>query len=258
MDPRYPGIEAHVLPPQTERFPDALKQLELTMVQLQKFAEAGTPVMRDLETAAPGFTGATEALRPFAKAGTGALLSLGNAAEAAGPDLAASDDVINALRKLGESATPGNKALNKLLKTFRKTNGIKYLMDFVLNTSNAFNGFDNLGHYLRAQLQITNCVEYVITPTTGCDARFVDPSLLSSGGAPQPTKETLRGEGLPGVTDGDWNADGVVDEADQILAPDDADADGEPDQQPSFGPTSTDPDKNGTSDLLQFLTGDGQ
>lgn len=240
-----------------QRFPEALEQLELTMVELRRFAEAGLPVATNLRIAAPGFTGATEALQPFSKAGTGALLSLGRATEAAGPDLAASDDVIRDLRTLAEAATPGNKALRKLLKTFRKTNGITYLMKALLNTSNVFNGFDQFGHYLRAQIQITNCVEYVTAPTTGCDAGFVAPGATSAP-APPPTAATLRGEGLPGVEDGDWNADGKIDETDQILAPEDLDGDGVPDPDPSFGPAaaSSDPEKNGTADLLQFLTGD--
>ena len=240
-----------------ERFPEALNQLQLTMVQLRRFAEAATPVATDLRIAAPGFTGATEALQPFSKAGTGALLSLGRATEAAGPDLAASSPVISDLHTLADATTPGAKELNRVLKTLRKTNGITELMKFFLNTSNVFNGFDQFGHYLRAQIQITNCVDYVTAPTTGCDAGFVAPTA-SSAPAPAPTKATLRGDGLPGVTDGDWNGDGVIDETDQILAPDDADGDGEADEQPSFGPASTDPDENGTADLLQFLTGDGR
>lgn len=240
-----------------QRFPEALNQLQLTMVQLRRFAEAATPVATDLRIAAPGFTGATEALQPFSKAGTGALLSLGRATEAAGPDLAASSPVVRDLHTLADATTPGAKELNKVLKTLRKTNGITDLMKFILNTSNVFNGFDQFGHYLRAQILITNCVDYVTAPTTGCDAGFVAPTE-SSAPAPAPTKATLRGEGLPGVTDGDWNGDGVIDETDQILAPDDADGDGKNDEQPSFGPASTDLGENGTADLLQFLTGDGR
>ena len=234
-----------------QRFPDALNQLQLTMVQLRRFAEAGTPVANNLRAAAPGFTGATKALQPFSKAGTGALLSLGRAAQASGPDLAASDSVIRDLGKLGNATTPGAKSLKSILSTFRKTKGIDALMAFFLNQSNVFNGFDDFGHYLRAQLQITNCVEYLTGPTPGCDADFSDANLLAEP-APAPTS------GLPGVEDGDWNADGKVDETDAILAPDDVD--GKPDQDPSFGPAATgaDPKANGTSDLLHFLTGDGR
>jgi len=240
-----------------QRFPEALEQLQLTMVELQRFAQEATPVATDLRIAAPGFTGATEALQPFSKAGTGALLSLGRATEAAGPDLAASSPVLRDLRKLGEKSTPGNKELNRILKTFRETKGIKYLMHFLLNTTNTFNGFDQYGHYLRAELQITNCLDYVGEFTTGCNANFNE-----GGGSPvsqsqELSADVLAGKGLPGVADGDWNADGVVDETDAILAPEDADGDGEPDEQPSFGPASTDPEENGTSDLLEFLAGGG-
>ena len=47
-----------------KRFPPALEQLQLTMVQLRRFAEEGIPVATNLHEAAPGFTGATKALRP--------------------------------------------------------------------------------------------------------------------------------------------------------------------------------------------------
>lgn len=241
-----------------QRFPEALNQLQLTMVELRRFAEAGTPVATNLRAAAPGFTGATRALRPFSKAGTGALLSLGRASEASGPDLAAADPVIRDLRTLGEATTPGARSLRELLSTFRRTKGIDYLMSFVLNTSNVFNGFDQYGHYLRAQLQITNCVEYVLKPVTGCDANWADLSVL---GAPAPTRETLAGEGLPGVTDGDWNADGKVDETDAAIAGTDVAGSGTDDAATSggnsFGPASQ-PSADGTDDLLQFLTGDGR
>lgn len=252
-----------------QRFPEALNQLEQTMVELRKFAEAGTPVASDLRVAAPGFTGATEALQPFSKAGTGALLSLGRATEAAGPDLASSSPVIKDLRKLGLASTPGNKELKRVLTTFRKTDGITSLMDFFLNTSNVFNGFDQFGHYLRAQILITNCVEYEIDFTTGCNANFIEgggfPGAVPASAAPaQENKlsQAIRdGVGLPGVEDGDWNADGVVDETDAILAPDDADGDGVEDKAPSFDEDksdTSDPQENGTADLFNFLTGDGR
>ena len=46
-------------------------------------------------------------------------------------------------------------------------------MKFILGSSNIFNGFDKFGHYLRAQLQITNCVEFVSVPTAGSVARRI-------------------------------------------------------------------------------------
>ena len=40
-----------------------------------------------------------------------------------------------------------------------KTQGFQNLMDFIYNTSGAINGFDAFGHFLRSNLQVTNCIE---------------------------------------------------------------------------------------------------
>ncbi len=174
--------------------PQGLTEVRATMEELRRFAEAGTPLATDLRAAAPGLTGATKALQPFSKATTTALLSLGDAAEEAGPDLAASRSVIRRLGNLAETSLPGARSLDKTLTTLRKTGGIDHLMDFVINTSNVFNGFDQFGHYLRGQIQITNCIDYSISATTGCGANWVDAqtSAAFDGPAPPPTKKTIR------------------------------------------------------------------
>ena len=141
-----------------QKFPPALRELTSTMAELRRFAVQIEPVAINLREAAPGLTGATKALGPFADAATPALTSLGDAAARSGDDLEASEPVIRQLKKLGEATIPGATNLKRLLATFRKTGGIDSLMATVLNTSNVFNGFDDYGHYLRTQLQI--CLLY--------------------------------------------------------------------------------------------------
>jgi ABC-type transporter Mla subunit MlaD len=234
-----------------QRFPAALRELRLTMVELQKFAVQVEPVAVNLQEAAPGLDGATRALGPFADAATPALLSLGNAAERSGPDLAASDPVIRQLRKLGVATIPGAKNLKRLLSTFRKTGGIDQLMATVLNTSNVFNGFDEYGHYLRTQLQITNCVEFVVVSSadTGCGANWGDNVITS--GAPAPTKATIDNEGAPNLGDSfdhEGESDfGAVEKGNGNARP-----------KPEKGEASQAAEAQGTADLLEFLTGDGQ
>ena len=66
-------------------------------------------------------------------------------------------------------------------------------MEFILNTSNVFNGFDDFGHYLRAQLQITNCVEYVDRRrSTGCGANWFDDRTHLGGGRRAAQQSALR------------------------------------------------------------------
>lgn len=243
------------------RFPDALNELQLTMVQLRRFAEEGTPVARDLRIAAPGLTGATRALRPFSRSGTAALGSLGRAAAASGPDLAASDPVIRDLRSLATATTPPAKDLRALLSTFRRTQGIDYLMSFILNTSNVFNGFDDFGHYLRAQIQISGCVDFFAEPLSGCRANWFDLRQVTSR-APAGGSSARPRADVPGVTDGDWNADGKVDETDAAIAGEGATAKagaGRTKGGPGEDRAATsDPAEDGTADLLQFLLGSGR
>ena len=237
-----------------ERFPPALRELELTMGELRRFANQIVPVADNLRRAAPGLTGATRALGPFSRAATPALLSLGEAAEASGPDLAASEPVLRDLRTLGEATTPGARELRRVLATFRKTDGIDELMAFALNTSNVYNGFDDFGHYLRTQLQITNCVEFVPAPapnapSSGCEANWAgSPSPAAfSGPAPAPSEETLRGDG------------GTIDD---LLAGEDEDtADrtrprGDGGKLDLDGGGSQESRAASTNDLLEFLVGD--
>jgi len=161
-------------------FPNALRELRSTMIQLRGFAEQATPVAVNLRKAAPGLTDATKLLRPFSRAATVSVANLGDNAAASQDDLAASSPVIRQLRKAGVKSIPGARNLNQLLMTLRRTRGIDDLTKFILNASNSFNGFDDLGHFLLTQIQITNCVDYVTSPAVGCDGRWVGPGTSSA------------------------------------------------------------------------------
>lgn len=231
-----------------ERFPPALAELESTMIELRRFAEQAEPVAVNLQAAAPGLAGATRALGPFSRAGTVALTSLGDAAAASGENLQVSDSVIRQLRQLGIATTPAAKNLRRVLSTFRKTGGIDELMKTILNFSNIFNGFDDYGHYLRTQLQITNCVEYEIVARTGCGANWVESlsPAAASGPAPPPTQETLDGTEFPGQADGDFGSDSTNKGGSKSAPGGSGNVDGDVAAA------------QGTEDLLEFLVGDGR
>ena len=137
------------------------------MVELRRLSEEATPVATDLNIAAPSLAGATEAIAPFARAGTPALVTLGDAAEAAGPDLAASAPLIKDLGTLGQANTPVGKNLDDLLKTLRKTGGTDLLYKTILNFGNTVNGYDDFGHYVRGAIQINNCVDLIAVGAGG-------------------------------------------------------------------------------------------
>ncbi|HET6831050.1 MAG TPA: MlaD family protein [Solirubrobacterales bacterium] len=216
-------------------FPNALRQLESTMVELQRFSEQATPVAINLREAAPGLTDATRLLGPFSRAANVSITNLGENAVASEDDLAASSPVIRQLRKAGEKSIPGARNLNQLLMTLRRTGGIDHLMNFILNASNTFNNYDQFGHFLFAQLQITNCVEYDIIPITGCDARWFDDRTQTRA---QPTLSP--------------------DSLDPALGLDPTEAGGaSAETSGGEGTTTTADEARGTKDLLNFLIGSG-
>ena len=45
-------------------------------------------------------------------------------------------------------------------------------MDYIFYQTTAINGFDALGHYLRAELIVNQCTNYAVRPATGCSANF--------------------------------------------------------------------------------------
>jgi phospholipid/cholesterol/gamma-HCH transport system substrate-binding protein len=156
------------------KFPATLREVHLTMNRLKQFADQGTPLFADLRTSGRYISRATQKLTPFARAGIPALTTLGDAAQSAGPKLAASDPVLTDLAATASAAVPVGNNLSALLDTFVRTKGFEALANFVYDTSNSVNGFDALGHYLRVNAQVTNCNDVSAIVLQGCEAFFRD------------------------------------------------------------------------------------
>jgi phospholipid/cholesterol/gamma-HCH transport system substrate-binding protein len=156
------------------RFPATLHQLRLTMAKLKDFAGQGTPLFTDLNRSANGLSKATVNLPAFATAAIPALQTLGSAAQTAGPKLVQADPLLADLADTANASIPVGQNFSALLDTFTKTQGFQYLMDFIYNSVGSINGFDAYGHFLRSNLQISNCVEVSPLVIPGCEAFFRD------------------------------------------------------------------------------------
>jgi phospholipid/cholesterol/gamma-HCH transport system substrate-binding protein len=163
-----------------ERLPEFLRELRLTMPRLTAFSDQAEPTFAELGAAAPSLTRATVALGPFSRASTTALTSLGDAAEESQADIVNSDPVLIDLRNLARDTRPGAVNLRRLLSTMRRTDGFEYLTRLIYNSVGIANGFDSLGHFMRALLPLNNCVDYESVPEPGCTAFFVDTSTAAS------------------------------------------------------------------------------
>jgi virulence factor Mce-like protein len=162
-----------------ERFPAFLRQLKPTLDDLGSLSDQMTPVITDLGSAAPGLNRFIEELGPFSAASIPAIKSLGQAADVGTPALVASRPIANDLRQFATFADPVSKNLDLLTKSLNATGGINHLMDYLFFTMQAINGFDSIGHYLRAGLILNTCTTYTVRPIPACSSNFA-PSASSS------------------------------------------------------------------------------
>jgi phospholipid/cholesterol/gamma-HCH transport system substrate-binding protein len=180
---RATASERVALAADIERLPQFLNQLTPTMQQLGALSDQMTPVVTNLGAVAPQINRMIFELGPFAKAGIPALQSLGQAAEQGTPAVTAARPVITDLRKLAEAARPVGSDARKLLESLNSTGGINRAMDYVFFQAGGINGFDSLGHYLRAALLVNQCSNYSLQPVFGCSAKFSNASATSAEAA---------------------------------------------------------------------------
>jgi ABC-type transporter Mla subunit MlaD len=166
-----------------ERLPDFLRELRPLMADLDKVAVQGTPLLRDFGTAAPQMGRLIRGLGTFSEAANESFPSLGNALELGRPALIRARPLVRQLGALGREARPAISDLDKLTASLKDTQGIQRINDFLYYLTLATNGYDSLGHYLRAGLVATaNCSNRAVVhaPQGNCWALFYDPEEETS------------------------------------------------------------------------------
>jgi ABC-type transporter Mla subunit MlaD len=173
-----------------QKFPAFLKELTPTMERLGGLADQMTPVLDDLNSAAPQLNQFIKQLGPFSQAATPALTSLGDTAQVGDQALLKAKPIVSDLGTFASQAKPLTDNLEQLLTSLRTTGGIERLMDFLYFQAAATNGYDSLGHYLRAVFVVTQCTTYVIEFQPGCSANFEKPATGSDASVARASKDT--------------------------------------------------------------------
>ena len=153
-------------------FPSFLRQLRPLMADLGGLATQGTPLMHQLARSASDLNREFANLTPFATAARSALIKLGSAAAQSQPALVATEPLAHRLLKLGNATAPSAVLLDRLTASLQSTGAIKQLMGVLFNATEAGNGFDSLGHYVREELLVGDCTGYATSPVPGCSANF--------------------------------------------------------------------------------------
>jgi ABC-type transporter Mla subunit MlaD len=153
-------------------FPAFLEQLGPAMERLGHFGQATAATMRELGLAAPGLNRLFAALPSFSEKSIPYFQSLGRFGQTAGPDFKAIEPLLDRLITLGNAAQPFSTSFSSLLSSLRDTGGLERFMDFIFLTAGATNGYNALGHFLRADaISLALCTVYRAEPS-GCNANL--------------------------------------------------------------------------------------
>jgi phospholipid/cholesterol/gamma-HCH transport system substrate-binding protein len=163
-----------------QTLPRFLDELEPTMQRLGSLSDQMTPLLTDLHSVAPEVNQVIERTGPFAKAAIPSLKSLGEAAKTGIPAVTDARPVIADVRSLAKAVRPVGATAADVLESFQKTQGIERLMDYIFYQTTAINGFDALGHYLRAELIVNQCTNYSVRPVTGCSSNYTQSGAAAS------------------------------------------------------------------------------
>ncbi len=178
-----------------QTLPRFLDELEPTMQRLGSLSDQMTPLLTDLHSVAPEVNQVIERTGPFAKAAIPSFESLGEAAKTGIPAVTDARPVIADLRSLANAVRPVGATAADLLESFQNTQGIERLMDYIFYQTTAINGFDALGHYLRAELIVNQCINYAVRPVTGCSSNFPrSGAAASSASAPVASVASATGD----------------------------------------------------------------
>lgn len=155
-----------------QKLPAFLRELRPTMRRLGALSDEMTPVLDDVGEIAPDLSRFVLSLGPFSRSANRSLTTLGEAAEVGRVALTRSKPIVDDLRTFAAEGDPLFSNLRDTLVSLRDTGGIERAMDYIFYQVAAVNGYDSIGHYLRAILVVNICSTYATQPDSACISKF--------------------------------------------------------------------------------------
>jgi ABC-type transporter Mla subunit MlaD len=155
-----------------QKLPPFLEKLGPAADDFATLADEATPALQSLGSHSDAINRTVQQLGPTASKATPALVALGGTAERAGSVFPQLEPTTHKLTGLARPLLPLSTDLADLSSSFDKTGGIEDVMRFIYFYTGALNGEDELGHYVRASLQVSVCSGRVSKAAPGCESNF--------------------------------------------------------------------------------------
>ena len=180
-----------------QKLPAFLEKLGPAADDFGALADQATPALESLNSRASTINRTVKGLGPTAAKATPALVALGDTAERAGKTFPSLQGTTNKLTGLARPLLPLSKDLASLSSSFDKTGGIEDVMRFIYYYTSALNGEDELGHFMRASLQVNVCSGRVSKVAPGCESNFARTSGAQVSASQNQLLDFLMGKDAP-------------------------------------------------------------
>ncbi len=160
--------------------PPFLRQLRPAARRLNGLALQLTPALSSLQAQAPAINAAVTHLGPLAKTSIPAFQTLGNVAQRGETVFPQAHQVSEQLLTLSKPLLPLATDIGAVAQSFDNAGGIEDVMRFIYYYTGSVNGEDSLGHYIRALVELKQCVVRSPSLTPGCGATFGSTTLGAS------------------------------------------------------------------------------
>ncbi len=189
---RGDALEANI-----QKLPGFLEQLGPTAQKLGDLTDQATPVLADLQSAAPSINQVFQQLGPFSTEALPAVKTLGDAAAVGSQALPAAEPVVNDVQRFATAVKPVAQQLGQGLGSLESHFGFNRLGDAIVGLAGSLNSFDSVSHFLLTYLYVGQCTIYetAYDPSGGCDSTFTSThdasaSAASAGGTTTTTTAT--------------------------------------------------------------------
>ncbi|UTI66750.1 MlaD family protein [Paraconexibacter antarcticus] len=154
--------------------PPMLASVDRGLRSVRRITATGTPLLRELRTAAPALNTFAHAIVPFARQGEPAVKRIGAVTEKGRTDLRAATPVFGHLSDLAASLQPAARQVALLVDSMTKQGGTENVMKFFYQMAAMSGGYDSTSHFVAVLINVwANCL--LNLATKGCSQAYSAP-----------------------------------------------------------------------------------
>jgi virulence factor Mce-like protein len=158
------------------RLPGLLEQARPALAKLDALSEAGVPLVRDLEQAAPAINDVSAGVPRLARAARPALSKLAPVLRDGARTARNAAPLTALVARYTTSSLPTTETGTEMLTTLEERGFVRSIAEFFHNGALAAARFDDQGHIIPAHVTFTECGVYATTPTPGCGLSATNPA----------------------------------------------------------------------------------